>query len=102
MITHVLNLKGYFDILERLGFPFTQDLAIDVIINTLTSAYKPTTVNYYMNGLEKTIMELHGMLKTTEEIIVPLRSIISTTHMLAIREGGVKRNRLSHPNIKGK
>ena len=38
--THVQKLKGYFDLIERLVFPFTQELAIDVVLNSLTSAYK--------------------------------------------------------------
>ena len=99
---HVLKLKEYFDILDRPGFPFTQELAIDVIINSLTSAYKQFTINYYMNGLEKSILELHGMLKKTKESIVPHRNTSSTSIMLAIMEVGVKRKRYSHHIVKGK
>ena len=58
-------------------------------------------MKYYMNGLEKSIMEISGMLKTTEESIVLLRNTSSTILVLTIREGGVKRKRPSHPTIKG-
>ena len=91
MSTHVLKLNGYFDILELLGFPFTQELAIDAILKSLTNVYKQFTMNYYMNGLEKSIMEIHRMLKTVEESIVPPRNTSSTTLVLTIREGGVNR-----------
>lgn len=42
------------------------------------------------------------MLKTAEERIFPPRNIGSTTHVLAIMEDGVKRNKYFHPHPKGK
>nr|KAJ0189501.1 hypothetical protein LSAT_V11C800413990 [Lactuca sativa] len=92
--THVLNLKCYFDRIEQ--------LAIDVILNFLTVAYKHFTMNYYIIGLEKIIMELHGMLKTVEESIVPHQNTSSTTHVPTIRDDSVKRKRPCHPNFKVK
>lgn len=102
MSTHTLKMKAYFYRPDCLGLPFTQELTIDVILNSLTSAYKQVVINYYMNGLEKSIMELHGMLKTVEESVVPPRNSNSVSPMLAIREGGVKRKSSSHPKAKGK
>ncbi|KAJ9553605.1 LOW QUALITY PROTEIN: hypothetical protein OSB04_017650 [Centaurea solstitialis] len=63
---HVLKIKSYIDQLERLGFPISQELATDFILSSLSSSYEPFFLNYQMNNLEKTIMELHGMLKTVE------------------------------------
>lgn len=100
MGAYVLKLKGCFDILELLGTLFTQELAIDFILNYLTSVYKQFTMNYYMNGLDKSIMELHGILKTLEESIVPPSNTSPTTPFLSIMEGGVNRKRSSHPNYK--
>lgn len=51
MHTHVIKLKGYFERIEHLGFQLTEDLAINFILNSLTSVYKQFTMNYYMNGL---------------------------------------------------
>ena len=48
-------------------------------------------MNYNMNGLEKSIMELHGMLKIAKEGIIPLRNSSLTTPTKAIREDGVKK-----------
>lgn len=59
-------------------------------------------MKYYMNGLDKSVMELHGIIKTAEESIVRPRNSSSTTLILAIREGGFKRKRPSSPNVKGK
>lgn len=100
--SHVLKIKGCFDIIECFGFPITQGLAIDCIHNSLTSAYKEFNMSYYMNGFEKSIIELHGKLKIGKEIIVPPRTSSSTTSVLAIREGSVKRKSSSHPNDNGK
>ena len=38
--SYVLKLKGYFHRIEHLIYTFTQDLSIDVILNSLISAYK--------------------------------------------------------------
>lgn len=52
-----------------------------------------------MSNLEKTLMELHGMLKSTEKSIVkPHNNFIAT--LLTIREGGLKRKKIPYPKIK--
>src|SRR5664279_276199 len=53
---HVLKMKGYVDQLERLGFPISQELATDFILNSLTSSYDSFVLNYNMNSMEKSIM----------------------------------------------
>jgi len=57
---------GYIEILQRLGFPLDDDLATDVILQSLPASFEPFIMNYHMNGLKKTLTELHGMLKTAE------------------------------------
>ena len=52
-------------------------------------------MNYYMNGLEKIIMELQRILMNAEESIVIPRKTTSTTLVLAIKECDVKRKRYS-------
>src|SRR6266540_6139385 len=63
--THVIKMIGYIDNLERLGFPYNRDLAIDII-----------------NGLEKSLIELHGMLKTAEQNIKH-----KTSNVLLVQKG---------------
>ena len=36
---YVLNMKGYIDHLERLEFPISPELAIDLILNSLLDSY---------------------------------------------------------------
>ena len=59
---HVLKIKGYLDHLEKLGLSISQELAIDILLQTLPDAYDGFVMNYNMHNMEKTIFELHRML----------------------------------------
>ena len=63
---HVLKMKGYIDHLERLGFPISPELVTDLILNLLPDSYDQFVMNYNMNNMDKSISELHAMLKTAE------------------------------------
>jgi len=63
---HVMKMKGYIDHLTRLGFPIPLELATDLILNSLPKSYDQFVMNFNMNGMEKSVSELHGMLKTVE------------------------------------
>ena len=89
---HVLKMKGYIDHLERLESPLSDQLAGDIILNSLPKSYDQFIMNYNMNGWEKTIAELHQMLKTAE-VNIPSK----TAPILMVRNGGVKKS-----NTKGK
>ncbi|XP_066323530.1 uncharacterized protein [Miscanthus floridulus] len=62
----VIKMIGYIESLQRLGFPLDDDLATDVILQSLPASFEPFILNYHMNGLKKSLTELHGMLKTVE------------------------------------
>lgn len=64
-----LGGHGCYERLHPLGTPLRPDLATDVILQSLPTGYESFILNFYMNSLEKTLAELHGMLKTTEESI---------------------------------
>ena len=66
---HVLKMKGYIEHLDRLGFPLSQELATDLILNSLPDSYGQFVMNYNMNEMDKFISELHTMLKTAEQNI---------------------------------
>ena len=55
-------------------------------------------MNFQMNGLDKTLSELHGMLKTAEESIKKNPNHV----MMMIQKGNKKRKRWTPPNPKGK
>ena len=66
---HVLKMMGYIENLGRLGYPLSQELATDIILQSLPQSYHQFILNYNMNGLEKSLTELHGMLKSAEQNI---------------------------------
>ncbi|KAD3336791.1 hypothetical protein E3N88_32310 [Mikania micrantha] len=89
---HVMKMKGYVERMERLGSPFKNDLAIIMILGSLPKLYNQFVMNYNMNGFEKSISELLGMLRLAEKNITN-----KPQSVLMIREGQVKK-----PNKQGK
>ncbi|KAJ9542822.1 hypothetical protein OSB04_029328 [Centaurea solstitialis] len=85
---HVMKMKRHLDHLERLGHPVPLQLATDTILNSLSEDYKPFIVNYNMNNMEKSIAELHSMLKTAE---LNMGTKNKTKDVLMVRDGGVKK-----------
>ena len=63
---HVIKMIGYIESLQRLGFSLDDDLATDVILQPLPASFEPLIMKYHINGLKKTLTELHGMLKMAE------------------------------------
>ncbi|GJT70537.1 retrotransposon protein, putative, ty1-copia subclass [Tanacetum coccineum] len=59
---YVLQMKGYVDQLERLGYMLQQYLIIGLILNGLTKDFAGFVRNYNMHNMEKTIGKLHAML----------------------------------------
>ena len=64
---HVLKMMGYIENLNRLGYPLSKELATDIILQSLPLSYHQFILNFNMNGLEKSMTELHRMLKTAEQ-----------------------------------
>ena len=85
---HVLKMKGYIQHLDRLGFPLSQELATDVILNSLPGSYGKFVMNYNMNEMDKSISELHTMLKIAEQDIKSKPS-----HVLMVQKGFKKKSK---------
>ncbi|KAJ9546374.1 hypothetical protein OSB04_018917 [Centaurea solstitialis] len=96
---HVMKMKRHMDHLERLGHPVPLQLATDTILNSLSEDYKPFVINYNMNNMEKTIAELHSMLKTAE---LNMGAKNKTKDVLMVRDGGVKKKHGHGGTGKGK
>jgi hypothetical protein len=79
---HVIKMIGYIESLQRLGFPLDEDLATDAILQSLLASFESFIMNYHMNGLKKTLTELHGTLKMTE---VSLRKALG--HVMTVHKG---------------
>ncbi|KAJ9542451.1 hypothetical protein OSB04_028957 [Centaurea solstitialis] len=96
---HVMKMKRHLDHLERLGHPVPLQLATDTILNSLSEDYRPFVVNYNMNNMEKTIAELHSMLKTAE---LNMGNKNKTKDVLMVKDGGVKKKNRQASTSKGK
>ncbi|KAJ9538236.1 hypothetical protein OSB04_030969 [Centaurea solstitialis] len=96
---HVMKMKRHLDHLERLGHPVPLQLATDTILNSLSEDYRPFVVNYNMNNMEKTIAELHSMLKTVE---LNMGNKNKTKDVLMVKDGGVKKKNGQASTSKGK
>ncbi|KAJ9539406.1 hypothetical protein OSB04_032139 [Centaurea solstitialis] len=94
---HVMKMKRHLDHLERLGHPVLLQLATDTILNSLSDDYKQFVINFNMNNMEKSIAELHSMLKTVE-----LSMGTKTKDVLMVKDGGVKKKRGHGNTDKGK
>ncbi|KAI3784081.1 hypothetical protein L1987_43173 [Smallanthus sonchifolius] len=94
---HVIKMKSHLDHLERLDSPYPLPLVTDIILNSLPKSYDNFVLNYNMNGWEKSISELHSMLRTAEKNIPKKPS-----QALVIREGHVKKPKYNKPNSKAK
>ncbi|GKE61766.1 putative RNA-directed DNA polymerase [Tanacetum coccineum] len=78
-------------------------MVANIVLGSLTPANEHFLMQYTMHGMDKTIMELHDMLKNVEENMAMHKpSTSSSTLVLAIKEGGVKKKRKSRSKGKGK
>ena len=86
--THVLKMKGYIEHLDRLGFPLSQELEINLILNSLPDSYGQFVMNHNMNEMDKSISKLHTILKTAEQNIKS-----KSGHILMVQNGKASRRR---------
>ncbi|KAK8558952.1 hypothetical protein V6N12_042241 [Hibiscus sabdariffa] len=63
---HVIKMMGYIQTLEKLRFPLKDELATDVILQSLPDTFKPFVLNFNMNEINKTLPQLLGMLRTAK------------------------------------
>ncbi|KAK2382606.1 hypothetical protein QL285_070128 [Trifolium repens] len=64
---HVLKMIGYVENLERLGLALEQELAIDLILQSLPESFNQFVMNFIMNDMDKTLPQLSAMLRTAEK-----------------------------------
>ncbi|NEY13665.1 hypothetical protein DDE04_09195, partial [Bifidobacterium pseudocatenulatum] len=73
---HVLKMIGYVETLGRLGFPLGQELATDLVLQSLPSSYSQFIMSYNMNDYNKPLPELLSMLRTAEHDISKGTSVL--------------------------
>ncbi|GJV75218.1 retrotransposon protein, putative, ty1-copia subclass [Tanacetum coccineum] len=90
---YVIQMKGYVDQLERLGYMPPQDLIVGLILNGLTKDFAGFVSNYNMHNIGKTIGKLHAMLIEYEKGLpkkaeTPQRMGTPTQYLLIIGADG--------------
>nr|GEU44976.1 hypothetical protein [Tanacetum cinerariifolium] len=95
MSSYVLKMKSYIDNLERLGHPVSLNLAVSLILVSLSKEYYNFMQNYNMHVMGKTMNELHAMLKLHEQTLLN-KYVVPTLH--AIQAGRVQKK--NHKNKK--
>ena len=82
---HVLKMKGYLDTLERLEVQVPKELAIDLILASLSDAFDEFVKNYKLQEMTESVMELYGMLRTAE------KSIQKSNPLLKVKRGKIEK-----------
>lgn len=79
---HVLKMIGLFDNMETLRFLFCKEIATIIVLHSVPDGYEKVKLNFNMNGMEKSLTELHGMLKTNKPNVKPK----SKTEILVVQK----------------
>nr|GEX29093.1 hypothetical protein [Tanacetum cinerariifolium] len=67
--SYVLKMKSYIDNLERLDHLVALNLAVSLILVSLSKEYDSFVQNYNMHSMRKTVNELHAMIKLREQTL---------------------------------
>jgi hypothetical protein len=94
---NVIKMMGYIKTLDKLGCKLKDDLATGMILQSLPASYEPFIMNFHMNGMEKTMAELHEMLKAVKDSIKK-----NPNHLMMVQKEKKKRKRWTPPKDKGK
>ncbi|KAK8993390.1 hypothetical protein V6N11_033491 [Hibiscus sabdariffa] len=84
--------------LEKLGFALNDELAIDVVLQSLPDSFSQFILNFNMNEIEKTLPQLLGMLRTAEGNMKKGRS----KSVLMVREAKGKGKKVAKSKGNGK
>ncbi|XP_010555455.1 PREDICTED: uncharacterized protein LOC104824954 [Tarenaya hassleriana] len=58
-------------------FKMHKELAVDMVLHSLPDSFRHFVLNYDMNGMDKSLTELHGMLVLAEQKIKTEKSILA-------------------------
>ena len=63
---HVLKMIGLFERMDGLGYKIPEETCIDLLLYSLHDGYKQFRLHYNMSDQNKSLHEMHAMLKTAE------------------------------------
>ena len=60
--SHMQRMQRYVEHLVRLNLHFNEELAINIVLNSLPSCYDKLILTYQLNNNETTLAQLHDLL----------------------------------------
>ncbi|KAI3753412.1 hypothetical protein L2E82_25464 [Cichorium intybus] len=88
-------MQGYVERLRKLEMPVHEDLAVDIVQNSLPSSYDQFTLAYHLNNSQATLAELHHMLRTAEDGMKD-KSVPAANEVVLAITGGKGKKRKGH------
>ena len=85
---HILRMCGYHNHLTQLGVNLPDDSVIDKVLQSLPPSYKSFVMNYNMQGMDKTILELFAMLKAAEVEIKKEHQVLMVNKTTSFKKKG--------------
>src|SRR6187397_1688504 len=97
---HVFKMIGLIQSMEKLGHPYSDDLATDIILNSLPESFNQFIMNFNMTATAKTMNQLHAMLVSVEKQIPkePKKEVL----MIQKGKGFKKKGQKASAKSKGK
>ena len=89
---HILKMSGYYNHLNQLGVELPDDCVIDRVLQSLPPSYTGFMMDYNMQGMEKTILELFAMLKAAEVEIKKEHQVLMINKTTSFKKMGKGKN----------
>ena len=83
MSEHIMKLVGYV-----MEFVIAPTLGTDIVLASLPPILRWFTMNYNMNGMEKSANELFAMLKTTEDGMQKNKEVLMVNKTTSFKKKG--------------
>ncbi|KAI3700994.1 hypothetical protein L2E82_45635 [Cichorium intybus] len=101
MVPELQRIQRYVERLQKLNMQIDEELAIDMVLNSLASCYDQFILAYHLNNTQTTLDELHNMLQTAEDALKGKGVPSANSPVMAIGRGK-KRKAPPKQNWKGK
>ena len=85
---HVLKMSGYSNRLAGMGIELPQEAITEKILQSLPPSYKGFVMNYNMQGMDKTILEIFAMLKAAEVEIKKEHQVLMVNKTTSFKKKG--------------
>ena len=85
---HVLRMSGYSNCLAELGIVFPLEAISDKVSQLLPPSYKGFVLNYNVQGMNKSLVELFAILKVAESEIQKEHQVLMVNKTTSFKKNG--------------